>query len=197
MTASYVEALLGILLSAVLTENFILVKFYGICPFMGVSKKIDTALGMGMAVTFVMALASAACFVVNKLLVALGLSYMQTVAFILVIASIVQVVEMFLKKAVPALYKALGVFLPLITTNCAVLGVVLVNVQNNYNFLISVINGAAGGLGFTLAIVLFASLRERVDKAECPESFKGYPLALIAAGFLALAFMGFSGLSIS
>jgi len=194
MTAN---AILGIIIAALLSQNFILVKFYGICPFMGVSKKIDTALGMGMAVTFVMALASAACFVVNKLLVALGLSYMQTVAFILVIASIVQVVEMFLKKAVPALYKALGVFLPLITTNCAVLGVVLVNVQNNYNFLISVINGAAGGLGFTLAIVLFASLRERVDKAECPESFKGYPLALIAAGFLALAFMGFSGLSIS
>ena len=190
------QSLLGILLSAILTENFILVKFYGICPFMGVSKKIDTALGMGMAVTFVMALASAACYAVNLLLVALDLQYMQTVAFILVIASIVQVVEMFLKKAVPALYKALGVFLPLITTNCAVLGVVLVNVQNNYSFLISVINGAAGGLGFTLAIVLFASLRERVDKAECPECFKGYPLALIAAGFLALAFMGFSGLSI-
>ena len=190
------EAILGILIAALLSENFILVKFYGICPFMGVSKKIDTALGMGMAVTFVMALASAACYAVNLLLVALNVTYMQTVAFILVIASIVQVVEMFLKKAVPALYKALGVFLPLITTNCAVLGVVLVNVQNNYSFLISVINGAAGGLGFTLAIVLFASLRERVDKAECPESFKGYPLALIAAGFLALAFMGFSGLSI-
>ena len=190
------EAILGIIIAALLSQNFILVKFYGICPFMGVSKKIDTALGMGMAVTFVMALASAACFVVNKLLVALDLSYMQTVAFILVIASIVQVVEMFLKKAVPALYKALGVFLPLITTNCAVLGVVLVNVQNDYGFLRSVINGAAGGLGFTLAIVLFASLRERVDKAECPECFKGYPLALIAAGFLALAFMGFSGLKI-
>jgi len=190
------EAILGIIIAALLSQNFILVKFYGICPFMGVSKKIDTALGMGMAVTFVMALASAACYVVNLLLVNLGVEYMQTVAFILVIASIVQVVEMFLKKAVPALYKALGVFLPLITTNCAVLGVVLVNVQNGYNFLISVINGAAGGLGFTLAIVLFASLRERVDKAECPACFKGYPLALIAAGFLALAFMGFSGLSI-
>ena len=179
------------------TVAFILVKFYGICPFMGVSKKIDTALGMGMAVTFVMALASAACYAVNLILVALGLSYMQTVAFILVIASIVQVVEMFLKKAVPALYKALGVFLPLITTNCAVLGVVLVNVQEGYNFLFSVLNGAAGGLGFTLAIVLFASVRERVNKAECPESFKGFPIALIAAGLLALAFMGFSGLSIT
>ena len=190
------NAILGIIIAALLSQNFILVKFYGICPFMGVSKKIDTALGMGMAVTFVMALASAACYWVNVLLLALDLAYMQTVAFILVIASIVQFVEMFLKKAVPALYKALGVFLPLITTNCAVLGVVLVNVQNSYGFLVSVINGAAGGLGFTLAIVLFASVRERVDKAECPECFKGYPLALIAAGFLALAFMGFSGLSI-
>ena len=189
--------ILGIILSALLTENFILVKFYGICPFMGVSKKIDTALGMGMAVTFVMALASAACFAVNLLLVVLGLEYMQTVLFILVIAALVQVVEMFLKKFVPALYKALGVFLPLITTNCAVLGVVLVNVAEGYNFLISIINGAAGGLGFTLAIVLFASMRERVDKSDCPECFKGYPLALIAAGLLALAFMGFSGLSIS
>ena len=190
------NAILGIIIAALLSQNFILVKFYGICPFMGVSKKIDTALGMGMAVTFVMALASFACYFVYALLVNLNLVYMQTLVFILVIASLVQVVEMFLKKFVPALYKALGVFLPLITTNCAVLGVVLVNVQNNYNFLISVINGAAGGLGFTLAIVLFASVRERVDKAECPECFKGYPLALIAAGFLALAFMGFSGLKI-
>ena len=190
------EAILGILIAALLSENFILVKFYGICPFMGVSKKIDTAVGMGMAVTFVMALASAACYAVNLLLLALNLQYMQTVAFILVIATLVQVVEMFLKKFVPALYKALGVFLPLITTNCAFLGVVLVNVQEVYNFLISVVNGAAGGLGFTLAIVLFASVRERVEKANCPECFKGYPITLIAAGLLALAFMGFSGLSI-
>ena len=192
----YVQSLLGILLSAILTENFILVKFYGICPFMGVSKKIDTAFGVGMAVTFVMALASAACWAVNLLLEALQLQYMQTVVFILVIASIVQVVEMFLKKSVPALYKALGVFLPLITTNCAVLGVALVNVQQGYDFLLSVVNGAAGGIGFTIAIVLFASLRERVDKSDCPESFKGYPIALIAAGLMALAFMGFSGLKI-
>ena len=190
------QQILGIIIAALLSQNFILVKFYGICPFMGVSKKIDTALGMGMAVTFVMALASAACWLVYLLLIKLNLVYMQTVAFILVIASIVQVVEMFLKKMVPALYKALGVFLPLITTNCAVLGVVLVNVQEGYNFLLSVINGAAGGLGFTLAIVLFASVRERVDKAEPPEAFKGFPIALITAGFLALAFMGFSGLSI-
>ena len=191
---AYVQSLLGILLSAVLTENFILVKFYGICPFMGVSKKIDTALGMGMAVTFVMALASAACWAANLALVALNLQYMQTVVFILVIASIVQIVEMFLKKSVPALYKALGVFLPLITTNCAVLGVALVNVQEGYDFLLSVVNGVAGGIGFTIAIVLFASIRERVDKADCPESFRGFPIALIAAGLLALAFMGFSGM---
>ena len=192
---SYAQSLVGILISALLTENFILVKFYGICPFMGVSKKIDTALGMGMAVTFVMALASAACWVVDTYLLA-KYPYMQTVAFILVIASIVQVVEMFLKKSVPALYKALGIFLPLITTNCAVLGVALVNAQNGYDFLQSVVNGACGGLGFTLAIVLFASVRERVDKADCPEVFRGYPIALIAAGLIALAFMGFSGLSI-
>ena len=190
------QAILGIILSAILSENFILVKFYGICPFMGVSKKIDTALGMGMAVTFVMAIASAACYAVNVLLVKLGLDYMQTVAFILVIAAIVQVVEMFLKKSVPALYKALGVYLPLITTNCAVLGVVLVNVQKGYNFLLSVVNGAAGGLGFTVAIVLFASVRERVNRADCPACFKGFPSALSSAGLLALAFMGFSGLKV-
>ena len=196
------QASIGILIAAILSQNFILVKFYGICPFMGVSKKIDTALGMGVAVTFVMALASAVCYAVNLILVALNLQYMQTVSFILVIAALVQVVEMFLKKFVPALYKALGVFLPLITTNCAVLGVVLVNSQSGYHvagaweFLLSVVNGAAGGLGFTLAIVLFASVRERVNKAECPECFKGFPIALIAAGLLALAFMGFSGLKI-
>ena len=193
--SGYVQSLLGILLSAILTENFILVKFYGICPFMGVSKKTDTALGMGMAVTFVMAIAAAATWAVNDLvLVPLELQYMQTVAFILVIAAIVQVVEMFLKKTVPALYEALGIYLPLITTNCAVLGVALVNVQKGYDFLLSVINGICGGLGFTLAIVLFASIRERTDKADCPASFKGMPIALISAGLLALAFMGFSGL---
>ena len=198
----YMQVIIGILISAILSENFILVKFYGICPFMGVSKKIDTAVGMGMAVTFVMAIASAACFGVNALLLKLNLAYMQTVAFILVIASIVQFVEMALKKFVPSLYQALGIFLPLITTNCAVLGVVLVNSQSGYHvagaweFLMSVVNGAAGGLGFTLAIVLFASVRERVEKADPPECFKGFPIALITAGLLALAFMGFSGLKV-
>ena len=194
---TYIQSLLGILLSAILTENFILVKFYGICPFMGVSKKTDTAIGMGMAVTFVMAIASAATWAVNLyLLIPLNLEYMQTVAFILVIASIVQVVEMFLKKAIPALYQALGIFLPLITTNCAVLGAALVNVQKGYDFLQSVVFGAAGGLGFTVAIVLFAAVRERTDKSDCPKSFKGFPIALISAGLMALAFMGFSGLKI-
>ena len=189
--------LLAITLGAILANNFIFSQFLGICPFLGVSKKVDTAVGMGFAVTFVMGLASAVCFAVNNfVLIPLGLGYMQTVAFILVIASIVQVVEMFLKKSVPALYKALGIFLPLITTNCAVLGVALVNAQAEYDFLQSVLNGVCGGLGFTLAIVLFASVRERVDKSDCPECFKGYPIALIAAGLIALAFMGFSGLKI-
>ena len=193
----YLQSIVGILVAAILSENFILVKFYGICPFMGVSKKTDTAIGMGMAVTFVMALASAATYAVYYyLLVPFQLQFMQTVAFILVIASIVQFVEMFLKKFVPALYQALGIFLPLITTNCAVLGVALVNVQKGYDFLQSVVNGAAGGIGFTIAIVLFASIRERVDKTDCPESFKGFPIALISAGLMALAFMGFSGLKI-
>ena len=190
------EAILGILIAALLSQNFILVKFYGICPFMGVSKKIDTALGMGMAVTFVMALASAACYLVNLLLVALNAQYMQTVAFILVIASIVQFVEMFLKKAMPSLYEALGIFLPLITTNCAVLGVVLLNTQNNYNFIFSLVYGVTGGLGYLLAIFLFASVRERLEFSECPKSFEGFPIALITAGLIALAFMGFSGLSL-
>ena len=194
---TYVQTLLGILISALLTENFILVKFYGICPFMGVSKKIDTALGMGMAVTFVMAIASAACWAVDTLiLVPLSLEYMQTVAFILVIASIVQVVEMFLKKSVPALYQALGVYLPLITTNCAVLGVALLNVQSDYNFIQSVVYGITGGLGFLLAIFLFAAVREQLEFAETPKAFDGFPIALITAGLMALAFMGFSGLQV-
>ena len=190
------QAILGIILSAILSENFILVKFYGICPFMGVSKKIDTAVGMGAAVTFVMGLASAFCYLVNLVLVKLGLEFMQTVAFILVIAGIVQIVEILLMKFSKPLYSALGIYLPLITTNCAVLGVVLVNVQKGYNFLLSVVNGAAGGLGFTVAIVLFASVRERVNRADCPACFKGFPIALISAGLLALAFMGFSGLKV-
>ena len=187
-------SLLAISLGAILTNNFIFAQFLGICPFLGVSKKTDTAIGMGLAVTFVMGLASAFCFFVNKLLVALGLDYMQTVAFILVIAALVQFVEMFMKKAMPTLYTALGVYLPLITTNCAVLGVALLNVQSNYNFIESVVYGITGGLGFLLAIFLFAAVRESLEFAETPKCFEGFPIALITAGLLALAFMGFSGM---
>lgn len=190
-------SLFSISLSAILAENFILVKFMGICPFMGVSKKFDTALGMGIAVTFVMALASAATWAVNEyLLVAFGLEYMQTVVFILVIAALVQFVEMFLQKAVPALYQALGIYLPLITTNCAVLGVALLNIQNGYSFIESVVYGLTGGLGFTMAILIFSSIRERLEDCDCPRSFRGFPIALLAAGLLALSFMGFSGFSV-
>ena len=191
-----ITRLLSISLGAILVNNFILVQFLGICPFMGVSKKMDTAVGMGFAVIFVMGLASALCYPVNVLLMKLDLEYMQTVAFILVIAALVQFVEMFLKKAMPALYEALGVYLPLITTNCAVLGVVLLNVQENYNFIESVVYGVTGGVGFLLAIVLFASIRERLEFAEPPKSFRGVPIALITAGLMALSFMGFSGLQV-
>ena len=189
-------SLVSISLGAILINNFIFSQFLGICPFLGVSQKVDTAVGMGLAVTFVMGLASALCYVVNIVLVKLGLDYMQTLAFILVIASLVQLVEMFLKKTIPSLYSALGVYLPLITTNCAVLGVVLLNVQNSYNFIESVVYGITGGLGFLLAIVLFASVRERLQFAEYPKSFEGFPIALVSAGLLALAFIGFSGMKI-
>ena len=189
--------LLAIMLGAILANNFIFSQFLGICPFLGVSKKVDTAVGIGIAVTFVMGLASAVCFLVNNyVLIPLGLGYMQTVAFILVIASLVQFIEMFLQKSMPSLYTALGVYLPLITTNCAVLGVVLLNVQNNYNFISSVVYGITGGLGFLLAIVLFASIRERLVFADYPKCWDGFPIALVTAGLMALAFMGFSGLKI-
>ena len=191
-----ITSLLAISLGAILANNFIFAQFLGICPFLGVSKKIDTAVGMGAAVTFVMGLASAFCFFINKLLVSLDLAYMQTVAFILVIASLVQFVEMFLKKFIPTLYTALGVYLPLITTNCAVLGVALLNVQNDYNFIESVVYGVTGGLGFLLAIFLFAAVREQTEFSEAPKSFEGFPIALVTAGLIALAFMGFSGLKI-
>ena len=192
-----ITTLLAISLGAILTNNFIFAQFLGCCPFLGVSKKVDTAVGMGVAVTFVMGLASAVCYVVNQfILVPLDLAYMQTVAFILVIASLVQFIEMFLQKAMPSLYTALGVYLPLITTNCAVLGVVLLNVQNSYNFIESVVYGITGGLGFLLAIVLFASIRERLVFADYPKCWDGFPIALITAGLMALAFMGFSGLKV-
>ena len=191
-----ITSLLAISLGAILTNNFIFAQFLGICPFLGVSKKSDTAIGMGLAVTFVMGITSAVCFGVNKLLIALDLGYMQTVAFILVIAGLVQFIEMFLKKSMPSLYTALGVYLPLITTNCAVLGVVLLNVQNDYTFIASVVYGITGGLGFLLAIYLFSTIRERVQFADYPKCFEGFPIALITAGLIALAFMGFSGLQV-
>ena len=192
-----ISRLLAITLAAILANNFIFSQFLGICPFLGVSKKVDTAVGMGFAVTFVMGLASAITWAVyNFILVPLDLEYMQTVAFILVIASLVQFIEMFLQKSMPSLYTALGVYLPLITTNCAVLGVVLLNVQESYNFIESVVYGITGGIGFLVAIVLFASIRERLVFAEYPKSFEGFPIALVTAGLMALAFMGFSGLVI-
>ncbi len=194
---SLFTSLMSISLGAILVNNFILAQFLGICPFMGVSQKTGTAMGMGLAVTFVMGIASAVTWAVNTyILVPLDLEYMQTVAFILVIAALVQFVEMFLQKAVPALYQALGIYLPLITTNCAVLGVALLNIQNSYSFIESVVYGITGGLGFLVAIVLFASIREHTEDADCPKSFKGFPIALISAGLLALAFMGFSGMKI-
>jgi electron transport complex protein RnfA len=190
-------SLLSISLGAILINNFIFSQFLGCCPFLGCSTKIDTAVGMGIAVVFVMGLASGICWVVNEyLLVRLHLEYMQTLTFILVIAVLVQFVEMFLKKSVPALYTALGIYLPLITTNCAVLGVVLLNVQNKYGFLESVVYGITGGIGFMLAIVLFATVRDRLQFADYPKSFDGFPICLVTAGLLALAFMGFSGMKI-
>ncbi len=189
--------LLEITLGAILINNFIFSQFLGICPFMGVSKKMDTAAGMGMAVIFVMGLASAICWVINEfILMPLSLGYLQTLAYILVIAALVQFVEMFLKKGMPSLYSALGIYLPLITTNCAVLGVVLLNTQNNYNFIESLVYGVTGGIGFLIAIVLFASIREKLRFTEYPKSFEGFPIALVTAALLALAFMGFSGMKI-
>ena len=191
------ETTITIALGAILVNNFIFAQFLGICPFMGVSKKVDTAVGMGMAVIFVMGLAAAMSWVINEfLLIPLGLEYLQTLAYILVIASLVQFVEMFLKKGMPSLYSALGIYLPLITTNCAVLGAVLINTQNNYNFIESVVYGVTGGVGFLIAIVLFASIREKLRFAEYPKAFEGFPIALVTAGLLALAFMGFSGMKI-
>ncbi len=193
MLASIVSISLG----AILVNNFIFSQFLGLCPFLGVSNKMSTATGMSVAVIFVMTMASAICWVINTyLLIPLGLKFMQTVAYILVIAVLVQFVEMFLKKSIPSLYSAMGIFLPLITTNCAVLGVVLLNTQNSYNFLESVVYGFTGGIGFTLAIVLFASVRERLEFADYPKAFEGFAICLVAAALFALAFMGFSGMKI-
>lgn len=187
----------SLIVTAIFIQNIIFGKFLGICPFMGVSKKVDSSIGMGMAVTFVMSLASGVTWVIyNFILVPLHLEYLQTIAFILIIASLVQFVEMAIQKTSPNLYKALGVFLPLITTNCAVLGIAILNIQKEYNFIESVINGAAVALGFTLALVLLAGIRERIEYSSIPVPFKGVPIAFISAGLLAMAFMGFSGMRI-
>ena len=189
--------LLLIIVGSVLVNNLVMSQFLGICPFMGVSKKIETALGMGMAVIFVMGVASAVNYPINKfILEKTGLGFLQTVTFILVIASLVQFVEMFLQKSMPSLYEALGVYLPLITTICAVLGVVLQNTQKAYTFAESLTYGITGGIGFMVAIVLFASVRERMEFSKWPKSFDGFPIALVAASLIALAFMGFSGLKV-
>lgn len=181
-------------LTTILANNYVLVKFLGICPFLGVSKKVGTAVGMSVAVTFVMTVASVVTYFVQMLLVAAGIEYMQTVAFILVIAVLVQLVEMAIQKFSPALYGALGIYLPLITTNCAVLGVALLNVQEGFDFVHTLVYSFSAGLSFMLAIVLFAGVRERLETADIPRNLQGFPIALITAGLLALAFLGFSGM---
>jgi electron transport complex protein RnfA len=187
--------LLLILLSVVLVNNMVLSRFLGICPFLGVSKKVETALGMSIAVTFVMGIASVMSWLVQTfLLVPLEIEYMQTIAFILVIAGLVQFVEMVIKKTSPTLYQALGVYLPLITTNCAVLGIAILNIQSNFNLIESLVSGIGGGLSFTLAIVLFAGVRERLETAPIPKALEGFPIAMIAASLFSIAFLGFQGL---
>lgn len=188
------KIMLSILLAGILTENFILAKFLGICPFLGVSKKLNTAVGMSAAVIFVMLLSTAVTYPINaKLLVPNDLEYLQTIVFILVIAALVQLVEIILKKYMPALYNALGIYLPLITTNCAVLGVVLINVENNYNFGQSMMRSLGGGLGFMLAMVMFAGVRERLESCDVPKFLQGLPITLIAASLTSVSFLGFSG----
>lgn len=183
------------ILAAVFVNNYILSQFLGICPFLGVSKKVETAAGMGVAVIFVMTLASIATyFIYSFILVKLNISYLYNIAFILVIAALVQFVEMFIKKSSPALYSSLGVYLPLITTNCAVLGVAVSNMQARYGFLLSALNGFGGAVGFAVAIILMAGIRERVEENDHPKAFEGFPFALITAGLMSIAFLGFQGL---
>ncbi|MGM0509059.1 MAG: electron transport complex subunit RsxA [Fusobacteriota bacterium] len=192
---------LGVLFSIIITSifinNIVLMQFLGLCPFMGVSKKIESSIGMGMAVTFVMTIASAITWIIyNYLLIPYNLEYLQIISFILVIASLVQFVEMVIQKSSPNLYKALGVFLPLITTNCAVLGIAILNIQREYNFIQTVISGFATAIGFALALLILAGIRERIQYSDVPKAFKGVAIAFISAGLLAMAFMGFSGMSI-
>ncbi len=188
------KPLLAILLTAILTQNFVLAKFLGICPFLGVSKKTKTATGMGIAVIFVMVLSTAVTYPINNLLVKHNLEYLQTIVFILVIAALVQLVEIVLKKYMPPLYNSLGIYLPLITTNCAVLGVVLLNIDNGYGFAQSMINSLGGGIGFLVAMVMFSGVRERMESSDIPESLKGLPITLVAAALVSMSFLGFAGL---
>ncbi|MBR3933446.1 MAG: electron transport complex subunit RsxA [Clostridia bacterium] len=193
---SYFKEFMSLAVLGLFVENFVLVKFYGICPFLGVSKKTDTALGMGMAVTFVMVLASLLTWLVEHyILVPLNVEYLQTISFILLIAALVQFVEMFVAKTAPSLYNSLGIYLPLITTNCAVLGVTLLNVQRDYNLFQTLSFSFWSAMGFTLSIFLFAGVRERLETASIPKYLKGFPIALVTASILAIAFLGFQGLS--
>lgn len=190
-----VETIILLIMSAIFVNNFVLAKFLGICPFIGVSRQLDSALGMGMAVTFVLTLASIVTYLIYEYLLApLEIQYLKTISFILVIASLVQLVEMIIQKAAPALYKSLGIYLPLITTNCAVLGAATINVQKGYNLLMSSVYGFGAGLGFTLALILMAGIRERLEETNVPRALRGTPIAFITAGLLSLAFMGFAGM---
>ena len=188
------KELLAILLTAILTQNFVLSQFLGICPFLGVSKKLNTAVGMSAAVIFVMALSTAVTYPINQLLVRCDLAYLQTIVFILVIAALVQFVEIVLKKYMPALYSALGIYLPLITTNCAVLGVVLLNIDKSYGFAESMFNSVGAGLGFMLAMVMFAGMRERMESCDIPKFMQGLPITLVAASLVSVSFLGFTGI---
>ena len=188
------KGLLSILLTAILTQNFVLSQFLGICPFLGVSKKLNTAVGMSAAVIFVMALSTAVTYPINQLLVRCDLAYLQTIVFILVIAALVQFVEIVLKKYMPALYSALGIYLPLITTNCAVLGVVLLNIDKGYGFAESMFNSVGAGLGFMLAMVMFAGVRERMESCDIPKFMQGLPITLVAASLVSVSFLGFMGI---
>ena len=191
----YLGKIFVILISSILINNFVMSRFLGICPFLGVSKRVETAVGMGAAVTFVMAMTSVITYIIQyAILEPLGIGYLQTIIFILVIASLVQFVEMVIQKTSPTLYQALGVYLPLITTNCAVLGVAIINIKEKYDLLQSLLNGVGAALGFTLAIVLFAGVRERLELSDIPRPLKGFPIALITAGLMSVAFLGFQGL---
>ncbi len=186
--------LFTILLTSILTENFVLAQFLGICPFLGVSKKTDTALGMSLAVIFVMAASTAVCYPINVFILGEKFAYLQTIVFILVIAALVQLVEILLKRYIPALYKALGIYLPLITTNCAVLGVVLLNVTENYNFLESMFSSVGAGVGFMVAMIMFSGVRSKIENNDIPQFLKGLPITLVSASLVSLSFMGFAGI---